>query len=139
VALLAQSSFQHVPCMRLMFFPIINSIVLQSLSCRGLLTYKRCNKNSLELSSTFTSSCSDKGRDLGFFHISHHNPPCGSGFGMPVSIYCANVGHSFLWCPSILHVVHQMTSRLSLFLFLFNLNVRFFKSSFNSSIVGSVY
>jgi len=29
-------------------------------------------------------------------------------------MYCVKVGHSFLWCPFVLHVVHQTTSLLSL-------------------------
>jgi hypothetical protein len=36
-----------------------------------------------------------------------------NGFGSPVSIYCVKVGHSFLWCPYVLHVVHQTTSLFS--------------------------
>jgi hypothetical protein len=71
------------------------------------------------LSSISTSLCSDKGCDQVFLQILHHNPPIGRGFGIPSAIYCVNVGHSFLWCPFILHVVHQMASYFSLFLLWF--------------------
>ena len=70
--------------------------------------------------------------------ISHQGPLVDNGFGIPVSMYCVNVGHSFLWCPSVLHVVHHTTSRLSLPLFYLSWKVRFFISSFNSSIARSV-
>ena len=54
---------------------------------------------------------------LGFLQILHHIPLGGNEFGIHAAIYCVNVGHSFLWCPSILHVVHQKSSHLSLLLF----------------------
>jgi hypothetical protein len=55
-----------------------------------------------------------------FLQISHNSPLIGNGFGIPASIYYANVAHSFLWCPSISHVVPQMTSRLYLIFFRFS-------------------
>jgi hypothetical protein len=63
VALLAQSSFQPIPCMHLMFFPA-SAPSFCNLRRHGPLTYKRCNKNTLELYGTSTSSCSDKGCGL---------------------------------------------------------------------------
>jgi len=33
------------------------------------------------------------------------------------AIYCVKVGHSFLWCDYVLHVVHQTNSLFSLPLF----------------------
>jgi hypothetical protein len=62
VVLLAQSSFRHVPCMHLIFFPT-SPPQCCNLCHHGPLTYKRCNMNSLELSDTSTSSCSDKVHD----------------------------------------------------------------------------
>jgi hypothetical protein len=115
----------------------INSIVLQSLSSWPT----DLQKVQYELFGTVWYFCiigSDMGRDPGFLQTSHHSPPVGNGFGILAAIYCVNVGHSFLWCPSVLHVVHQTTSHLSLFLFWLSWNVKFFKSSFSSSIVGSI-
>jgi hypothetical protein len=45
--------------------------------------------------------------------LKHHSPHVGNIFGIPATIYRVNVGHSFLWCPYFLHVVHQMNSHLS--------------------------
>jgi hypothetical protein len=45
--------------------------------------------------------------------ISHFGPIVGKGFGTPSSKYCSKVGHSFLWCPYVLHNIHQTTSLFS--------------------------
>jgi hypothetical protein len=91
------------------------------------------------MSGTSTSLGSDMDHDPVSYRSCTIVLPAGNGFGIPATMYYVNVGHSFLWCPYVLHVVHQTTSILSLFLFWFSWNVKFFRSSFNSSMDGSVF
>jgi hypothetical protein len=62
--------------------------------------------------------------------MSHHGPPIGKGFGTHVSIYCPKVGHSFLWCPFVMHVVHQ---KLLFSLFPYFGSVQILSSSYTPS------
>jgi hypothetical protein len=98
---------------------LISSIVLQSLSSWPTDLQKlQCELLGISwyfcIIGQWYGSCSY------VLQTSHHIPPICSGFGSPIGMYYAKVGHSLLWFPSILHVVHQTSYLFSLLLFWFN-------------------
>lgn len=71
-------------------------------------------------------------------NFTHWGPSCWQRIWHPCCHILRKCWTFILMFPSVLHVVHQTASRLSLPLFWLSWKVRFFRSSFNSSIAGSV-